>query len=111
MHSVTSSIISVKFWEIKEDIGISAKCTTSHFRISYRSRDICLDWGSFINLSDEIVSKRVGSTQTSIFSPNTVFHSRGGGGECHICVIRRRAAGQGILFGPSNPRQGVFFRA
>ena len=50
VHPVTASI-SVKFWEIKEDIGIS-KRTTSHFRISYRSQDICLDWGSFVNLSD-----------------------------------------------------------
>ena len=55
MHLVTASIY-VKFWEIKEDIGIS-KRTTSHFRISYRSRDICLDYGSFINLSGQIVSK------------------------------------------------------
>ena len=50
VHQVTASI-SVKFWEIKEDTGIS-KCTTSHFRISYRPRDIWLDCESFINLSD-----------------------------------------------------------
>ena len=50
MHPVTVPI-SVKFWEIKEDIGIP-KRTKSHFRISYRSRDIWLDCGSFINLSD-----------------------------------------------------------
>ena len=48
MHPVAASI-SVEFWKIKEDIGIS-KRTTSHFRTSYRSRDICLDSGSFINL-------------------------------------------------------------
>ena len=51
MHPVNGSI-SVKVWGIKEDIGIS-KRTTSRFRISYRSRDICLDFGFF----------------------NTVFHS------------------------------------
>ena len=50
VHPVTNSI-SVKFWEIKKNIGIS-KRTTSHFRISHRYRDICLDCGSFINLSD-----------------------------------------------------------
>ena len=49
VHPVTASI-SVKFWKIKEDIGISQR-TTSHFRISYRSRNICLDCGSFINLN------------------------------------------------------------
>ena len=54
MHPVTASI-SVKFWKIKEEIGIS-KHTASHFRISYCSRDICLDCGSFIILSDLIVS-------------------------------------------------------
>ena len=46
MHPVTASI-SIKFCEIKEDIGIS-KRTTTHFRISYRSLDIWLDCGSFI---------------------------------------------------------------
>ena len=50
VHPVTASI-SVKFWEVKEDTGIS-KRTTNHFHISYRSRDICPDYGSFINLSD-----------------------------------------------------------
>ena len=64
MHPVTASI-SVKFWEIKEDIGIS-KRKTCHFRISYRSRDICLDCGSFINLSNLIVSK-ISFTGTVIY--------------------------------------------
>ena len=50
VHPVTASI-SVKFWETKEDTPIS-KRTTSYFRISYRSRDILLDCGSFIDLSD-----------------------------------------------------------
>ena len=64
MHPVTASI-SVKVWEIKEATGI-CKCTTSHFRISYRSRDIWLDCGVFINLSDEIVSK-ISFTETIIY--------------------------------------------
>ena len=64
MHPVTASI-SVKFWEIKEDTGISNR-TTSHFRISYRSRDICLDCGSFMNLNDSIVAK-ISFTETIIY--------------------------------------------
>ena len=61
MHPATASI-SIKFWEIKEDTGIS-KGTTNHF---YRSRDIWLDCGSFINLSDYIVSK-ISFTETIIY--------------------------------------------
>ena len=64
VHPATASI-SVKFWEIKEDIGIS-KRTTSHVRICYRSRDIWLDCGSFINLSDKIVSK-ISFTETIVY--------------------------------------------
>ena len=33
----------------------------------------------------------------------------GGGGECHICAIRRRAADQGILFGLRIPDKVSFF--
>ena len=103
VHPVTASI-SVKFRGMKEDVDIS-KPWTSHFRISYRSRDICLDYRSYINISDWMVQKiiftetiiykwsslcillilhlmvlanlyfkDIGSTQTLIFSPNTVFH-------------------------------------
>ena len=103
VHPATASI-SVKFREMKEDIDTS-KRWTSHFRISYRSRDICLDCRSFINTSDWMLQKiiftetiickwsslsillilhlmvlanlyfqDIGSTQTLIFSPNTVFH-------------------------------------
>ena len=103
VHPVTASI-SVKFRGMKADIDIS-KRWTSHFRISYRFRDICLDCRSFINISDWIVQKitftetiiykwsnlsillilhlmvlanlyykDIGSTQTLIFVPNTVFH-------------------------------------
>ena len=102
VHPATASIF-VKFRGLKEDIDIS-KRWTSHFRISYRSRDICLDCRSFININDWIVQKiftetiiykwsslgillilhpmvlanlyfkDIGSTQTSIFSRNTVFH-------------------------------------
>ena len=50
VHPATASI-SVKFRAMKEDIDIS-KRLTSHFRISYRSRDICLDCRSHINISD-----------------------------------------------------------
>ena len=50
LHPATASI-SVKFRGMKEDIDIS-KRRTSQFRISYRSRDICLDCRSFINISD-----------------------------------------------------------
>ena len=89
---------------MKKDIDIS-KRWTSHFCISYRSRNICLDCGCYINISDWIVQKLIvterimykwslsilfishlmvlvnlyfkdiGFAQTSIFSPNTVFHS------------------------------------
>ena len=64
VHPVNASI-SVKFWEIKEHIGIF-KRTTSHLRISYRSRDICQDCGSSINLRDQIVSK-ISFTETMIY--------------------------------------------
>ena len=50
--------ISVKFREIKEDVDIW-KRWTSHFRISYRFRDICLDCRSFINISDWMVQKNI----------------------------------------------------
>ena len=103
VHPAIASI-SVKFQGMKEDINIS-KLWKSNFRISYRSRDICLDCRSFIDISDWIVKKiiftetiifkrsslsillilhlmvlanlyfkDIGSTQTLIFSPNTVFH-------------------------------------
>ena len=103
VHLVTASI-SVKVRGMKADIDIS-KRWTSHFRISYRFRDICLDCRSFINISDWMVQKisftetiiykwsslsillilhlmvlanlyykDIGSTQTLIFVPNTVFH-------------------------------------
>ena len=103
VHPVIASI-SVKFQEIKEDIDIS-KRWTSHFRISYRFRDICFDCRSFINISDWMIQeiifteaiihkwsslgillilrlmvlanlyhKNIGSTQTLIFVPKTVFH-------------------------------------
>ena len=103
VHPATASI-SVKFQGIKQDIDIS-KRWTSHFRISYRSRDICLDCRSYINISDWMVQKiiftetiiykwpglgillilhlmvlanlyfqDIGSTQTLIFSSNTLFH-------------------------------------
>ena len=55
VHPVIASI-SVKFRGIKEDIDIS-KRWTSHFRISCRFRDICLDCRSFINISDWMVQK------------------------------------------------------
>ena len=55
VHPVISSI-SVKIRGIKEDIDIS-KLRTSHFRISYRFRDICLNCRSFINISDWMVQK------------------------------------------------------
>ena len=104
VYPATASI-SVKFGEMKEVIDIS-KQWTIHFRISYHSRDICLDCRSFINISEWIIQKvifteviiykwsslsillilhpmvladlyfkDIGSTQTSIFSPNIVFHS------------------------------------
>ena len=50
VHPATASI-SVKFRAMKEDTDIS-KRRTSHFRISYRSRDIYLDCRSYINISD-----------------------------------------------------------
>ena len=50
VHPLIASI-SVKFQGIKEDIDI-LKRRTSHFCISYRFRDICLDCRSFINISD-----------------------------------------------------------
>ena len=49
----------------EKDIGIS-KRTTSHARISYSSREICIDSGSFINISDRIVKKII-STETKIY--------------------------------------------
>ena len=55
VHPVTTSI-SVKFRGMKAHIDIS-KRWTSHFRISYRFRDICLDCRSFINISDWMVQK------------------------------------------------------
>ena len=103
VHPATASI-SVKFRRMKKDIDVS-KRWTSHFRISYRSRNICLDCGCYINIRDWIVQKLIvtertmykwslsilfishlmvlvnlyfkdiGFAQTSIFSPNTVFHS------------------------------------
>ena len=103
VHPATASI-SVKFRAMKEDIDIS-KRWTSHFRIFYRSRDICLDCRSHINISDWMVQKiiftetitynrsslgillilhlmvlanlyfqDIRSTQTLIFSPNSLFH-------------------------------------
>ena len=103
VHPVIASI-SVKFLGMKEDIDIS-KRWTSHFRISYRFRDICLDCRSFINVSNWMVQKiiftdaiihkwsslsillishlmvlanlyykDIGSTQTLIFVPKTVFN-------------------------------------
>ena len=57
MHTVImTAYISVTFRGMKEDIGIS-KRSMSHFRISYRSRDISLDCGSSINIGDRIVKK------------------------------------------------------
>ena len=55
MHPVIASI-SVRFLGVVEDIGIS-KRRTGHFRIFYRSRDICLDCGSLISISDRNVKK------------------------------------------------------
>ena len=55
VHPATASV-SVKFRAMKEDIDIS-KPWTSHFRISYRSQDICLDCRSHINTSDWMVQK------------------------------------------------------
>ena len=55
VHPATASI-SVKFRAVKEDIDI-LKRWTSHFRISYRSRDIYLDCRSYINISDWMVQK------------------------------------------------------
>ena len=103
VHPTTASI-SVKFRAMKEDIDIS-RSWTSHFRISYRSRDICLDCRFYINISDWMVQKiiftetiiynrsslgillvlylmvlanlyfqDIRSTQTLIFSPNSLFH-------------------------------------
>ena len=94
VHPATASI-SVKFRGMKEDIDIS-KRWTSHFRMSYRFRDICLDCISFINISDWMVQKIiftetiiykwsswsillilhlmvVANPQTLIFVPNTMF--------------------------------------
>ena len=64
MHPATASI-SVKLRGMKEDIDIS-KRWTGHFLISYRSRDIYLDCGSFINISDWIVQK-INFTETIIY--------------------------------------------
>ena len=103
VHPVIASI-SVKFRGIKDNIDIS-KPWTSHFRISYRFRDICLDCRSFINITDwmaqkiilteaiihkwsslsillilhlmtpaNLYYKDIGSIQTLIFVPKTVFH-------------------------------------
>ena len=55
VHRATASI-SVKFRAMKEDIDIS-KSWTSHFRISYRSRDIHFDCRSYINISVWMVQK------------------------------------------------------
>ena len=55
VHPVIASI-ALKFRGMKEDIDIS-KRWTSHFLISYRFRDICLDCRSFINISDWMVQK------------------------------------------------------
>ena len=101
VHPVTASI-SVKFWGMKEGIDIS-KLWTSHFRMSYRFRGICIDCRSFIYISNWMVQKiiftetiiykwsslsillvlhdlanlyykDIGSTQILMFVPNTVFH-------------------------------------
>ena len=64
VHPATASV-SVKFRWMKEDIDIS-KRWTSHFRISYRSRDICLDCRSYINISDWMVQKII-FTETIIY--------------------------------------------
>ena len=64
VHPATASI-SVKFRGMKEDTGIP-KHTTNHFHISYRSQDMCLDCGSFINISDWIVQK-ITFTETIIY--------------------------------------------
>ena len=63
MHPATTSI-SVKFRGIKEDTDIS-KRWTSLFCISYRSRDICLDCTSYINICDWMV-KKITFTETII---------------------------------------------
>ena len=102
VHPATASI-SVKFRGLKEDTDMY-KRWTSHFRISYRSRDTFLDCRPYINVNDWIVQKiiftetimykwssillilqlmvlaslyfkDIRSAQTSIFSPSTVFHS------------------------------------
>ena len=55
VHPATASI-SAKFRGMEEDTDIS-KRWTSYFCISYRSRDICFDCRSFINISDWMVQK------------------------------------------------------
>ena len=64
LYPVTASI-SVKFWRMKENIG-SSKSTTSHFRITYHSRDIYLDCGFVIYINDWIVE--------NIIFTETVIH-------------------------------------
>ena len=63
VHPVIASI-SVKFLGMEEDIDIP-KRWKSHFRISYRFRDICLDCRYFIKISDWMVQK-INFTETII---------------------------------------------
>ena len=65
MHPVTASI-SGKLWEIKEDTG-NLQTYNESFPISYRSRDICLDCRSVINISDKLV-KKISFSETIIYT-------------------------------------------
>ena len=72
VHPATASI-SVKFRAMKENTDIS-KRWTSHFRISYRSRDICLDCRSHINMSDWMVQKII-FTETITYNRSSLGYS------------------------------------